>query len=205
MDGYYILTLTSLIICLAVLISHLIRLISLGKPKDFAETAGNEARAIRYSFTGGMSPVKKESAYLHIPTYAAGMFYHLGTFLSLGLFVCILLRIRFLEPLNGIFSIFLMISTLCGTGILIKRILKQELRSLSNPDDYISNILVTAFQAVTIVYLFSGTKVYFLLVSLLLLYLPLGKLKHLLYFFAARYHLGLFYGRRGVWPPANER
>jgi hypothetical protein len=45
---------------------------------------------------------------------------------------------------------------------------------------------------------------YFIAISLLFLYFPLGKLKHAIYFFAARYQLGFFYGWRGVWPPQNN-
>jgi hypothetical protein len=41
---------------------------------------------------------------------------------------------------------------------------------------------------------------YFIFAGVLFLYLPSGKLKHSLYFFAARYHLGFFYGWRGIWP-----
>jgi nitrate reductase gamma subunit len=94
-------------------------------------------------------------------------------------------------------------SGICGIGILVKRINKHELRSLSNPDDYISNILVTVFQLVSALTLIEPVylPLYFIITSALLLYFPLGKLKHAVYFFAARYHLGVFYGWRNVWPP----
>jgi hypothetical protein len=61
---------------------------------------------------------------------------------------------------------------------------------------------VTLFQFLTLVMLVKEVfaPFYFLCASLLLLYLPMGKLKHALYFFAARYHLGFFYGWRGIWP-----
>jgi nitrate reductase gamma subunit len=80
---------------------------------------------------------------------------------------------------------------------------KSELRSLSSPDDYISNILVTLFQLLSGLVLLVPEAIpgYFIMASLLLLYFPIGKLKHAIYFFAARYQLGLFYGWRGVWPP----
>jgi nitrate reductase gamma subunit len=96
-----------------------------------------------------------------------------------------------------------MAAGISGLAILVKRISKHELRSLSNPDDYISNILVTAFQLVSTLALIipAYAPVYFIVASMLLLYFPLGKLKHAVYFFAARYHLGFFYGWRNVWPP----
>jgi hypothetical protein len=117
--------------------------------------------------------------------------------------------------------IFLGISFSSGVAIFVKRILKKELRALSNPDDFISNLLVTLFQLATIslilfrivlssyhpaVQLLNGSIVqllYYFSFSLLMLYLPMGKLRHTVYFFAARYHLGYFFGYRGVWPPGK--
>jgi hypothetical protein len=108
---------------------------------------------------------------------------------------------------------------------------KKELLFLSNPDDFISNALVTAFQVATIIFLVNLQisqssnlpipqspnlpipqspnppiqLLYYLSFTILMLYLPAGKLRHLIYFFAARYHLGYFFGRRGVWPPENVK
>ena len=207
MAWYQWLSLGSLVICTLSLLYHIVRLVRKGNPEDFATPAGSGAAGIRYAFTGAMSPKKKESAYLHLPTYTAGLIYHLGTFISLLLYI-IFLFIPHLNPL--LLSILLSLSLLSGVAILVKRVYKRLLRRLSNPDDYLSNLLVTLFQATTIAYLLlSGNPenrasdptalVYHLSAGLLFLYMPLGKLKHLVYFFAARYHLGWFYGRRGVW------
>lgn len=193
----------SLAICLLSCLYHLIRLISLGKPTDYSKKRGNVGAATRYSFTGAMSPLKKESAYLHLPTYTAGLLYHIGTFLSISLFVLFLFKVEPHGWLRWAIIGVLAITGLSGVGILIKRIIKKELRTLSNPDDFISNFLVTVFQFITGMVLYNGLlfPVYFIVVGILMLYLPLGKLKHTIYFFAARYHLGFFYGWRGVWPP----
>jgi nitrate reductase gamma subunit len=201
MTWYILLTYISLGLCLTAYCYQLIRIILLGAPIEYSKPIGSEKSGISYSFTGAMSPRKKESAYLHLPTYTAGMIYHLGTFAAIALFFLILLNVKLHEYLNIILIAFLILSALCGLAILIKRMVKKELRFLSNPDDYISNILVSLFHIATAYYLFKCSPFYFVLVSLLLLYLPVGKLKHSLYFFAARYHLGFFYGRRGVWPP----
>ncbi len=206
-------------ICLLACLFQLIRLIRLGKPVDYARPAGKTTPAVAYAFTGAMSPGKKESAYLHLPTYTAGLLYHTGTFLAFFFF--------FLIAFNWIpkgwpawlLIAYLSLTTAAGTGILVKRMLKKELGSLSNPDDYISNILVTLFQLLTLIYLFTHifiqsyrptvlpsyhltvTIAYHLSFALLMLYVPVGKLRHMVYFFAARYHLGMFFGWRGVWPP----
>jgi len=191
------------IICLISLLIHFIRLIRLGNPKDLAKSNGNIPQAVKYSFTGAMSPKKKESAYLNLPTYLAGMIYHMGTFLSIFVFILLLIDIVFPDWMKLAVAAITCITALSGFGILIKRIVKKELRFLSNPDDFISNLLVSLFQFATAAVMISYDYLmaYFVIAALFLLYIPIGKLKHTIYFFAARYHLGYFYGRRGVWPP----
>jgi hypothetical protein len=203
MDWYYWLAIVSLSVCLLSCIYHAYRIISLGNPPEYARRAGNIGKAVRYSFTGAMSPKVKESAYLHMPTYLAGIIYHLGTFLAIFLFIASLFNIWSQGWFMWIEVAMLSAAGISGIAILIKRFSKHELRALSNPDDYISNILVTAFQFITVIAMVDPQYIpaYFIIVSLLMLYFPLGKLKHAVYFFAARYHLGLFYGWRGVWPP----
>jgi nitrate reductase gamma subunit len=119
------------------------------------------------------------------------------------LLVVFLFEVNLHPILKFLFSLFLGISGICGIAIFVKRIIKKDLSLISNPDDYISNLLVSGFQVMTIIQLNSYNPVYYILTSILLLYLPFGKLRHTIYFFSARYHLGFFYGRRGVWPPNN--
>jgi hypothetical protein len=201
-------------ICLAACSLHFIRLINLGKPADYSRPAGKTSSAVRYAFTGAMNPARKESAFLHLPTYTAGILYHSGTFLSLILFFFIISGIMPQGWLAKGITAFLAVSACCGVAILVKRITKKVLRSLSNPDDYISNLLVTLFQISTIIVLFPSYSptviqsysppvlpLYYLAFGALMLYIPVGKLRHTVYFFAARYHLGFFFGWRGVWPP----
>ncbi|MEI6434739.1 MAG: hypothetical protein WCP32_07835 [Bacteroidota bacterium] len=203
MTGYQWFSILALGVCLLSAAWHFIRLVRLGKPEDFSLASGKENPAIVYSFTGAMSPAKKESAFLHLPTYSAGLIYHLGTFAAIFLYF---LALAGLISQTGIFyaGVFLLLLSFgCGVGIFIKRLVKPGLRELSSPDDYISNILVTLFQLATVFVIMipSTAPVYYLLTGILFLYFPLGKLKHAVYFFAARYHLGIFFGHRNVWPP----
>ena len=202
MMWYQYLTLAALLVCLLGLLFHLIRLVRLGAPVDYSRRRGDVTSAITYSFLGAMSPMKKESAYLHLPTYAAGLLYHIGTFTSVILLFVYLLEIKVGGIVRWLLMGALAASTVSGMVILVKRMAVKPLKALSNPDDYISNFLVTVFQLFTVARLGDAAfaPFYFLSASLLLLYVPIGKLKHVLYFFAARYHLGLFYGWRGIWP-----
>ena len=204
MSWIYWVLFAALAICLMSFAYHFIRLVQLGKPRDLSRKAGNTGTAIVYSFTSAMSPQNKESAFLHLPTYTAGIVYHIATFLSLAAFVLILLEVHLAQTLLIVFAITAFAGSISGLAILIKRMADKKLRKLSNPDDYISNLLVTLFQAMTgLALLFNGFyPIYILFAALLFLYMPVGKLKHIIYFFAARYHLGFFYGWRNVWPPS---
>lgn len=207
MCWYHWIAIISLVISIVLLAFQFVRLVSLGRPKDFSGSSGDVSKGVLYSFTKAMSPSQKESAYMHMPTYEAGMLYHFGTFLSFGIFIILLSGIINLNPIiKDVFSSLFFVSSVAGLSILIKRLLNRELRSLSGPDDYISNILTTAAQLMTAFFLlFAGTEpFYYLTMSLLFIWMPLGKTKHLLYFFFARYHLGFFYGWRGTWPQKPE-
>lgn len=170
---------------------------------DFAPSKGNVPKAIWYSFTSAMSPLKKESAYLHLPTYTAGLIYHFGTFFSFIIVLFIFFKIHLPAWFEISGSILLCISIVCGLGILLKRIIKHEIRSFSHTDDYFSNILVTGFHFIVLLYLIRHEillSLYLIYFAFLFLYIPIGKLKHSFYFFSARIYLSKFYGKRGVWP-----
>ena len=189
-------------ICFFICSYLFLQIILAGAPNDRAKSKGNCAAAIAYSLTIAMSPTKKETAYRHLPTYTAGLIYHLGTFLSFILLAFHFISIPLHDTVWIISSFCLIVSGLCGAAILVKRIVLPKMRGLSNPDDYVSNILVTCFHFVSALTAFKTNfiNILFIYSSVLLVYLPVGKLKHVIYFFTARIHLGIFYGRRGVWP-----
>ena len=212
MSTLQIISLVALAFCFVMMLAHFVRIVRLGKPKDFSVKSGSVAKGVAYANTVAMMPANKESAYMHLPTYAAGIIYHLGTFLSLLLFVLSLFNLNAYYPqwLSLILAACLLVSGVCGTVLLIKRFDNKNLHSLANPDDYLSNFFTTLLHFATACYLaFAGCccavpYIYYISATLLLLYMPFGKLRHVVYYFAARYHLGFFYGWRNVWPPKEE-
>ncbi len=202
MHWYEWFALAALAFCLINFSRHFFRLMKLGKPRDYSARAGSTTGGIVYSFTAGMNPRNKESAFLHLPTYTAGLIFHVAAFLAIVLFFLLLSGLEFNRPIRIIFYLTAFSGAVSGFGILAKRLTDRKLRLLSNPDDYISNILVTLFQLFTGLVLLNKWfyAAYMIVAGLLFLYMPAGKLKHAMYFFAARYHLGLFYGWRNVWP-----
>ena len=89
-----------------------------------------------------------------------------------------------------------------GVALLVRRARSPLLRTISVPDDYMANALTTAFIALAALHLLvARLESAFLVVAMLLLaYAPLGKIRHCLFFFISRGHLGRHYGRRGTFP-----
>ena len=202
MTIYNWILLTGFGICLVSCIYQFFKVLSTWKQHGLDQPRGDIKAAVKYSFTGAMSPTKKETAYLHLPTYTAGIFFHIGTFYSFLWLVLLFVNINFPEWITKLSAILLIFTGLCGVSILIKRISILKLRKLSVPDDYFSNSLVTGFQILMAFSLLTPGLIPYLFIysTFLFLYIPLGKLRHTVYFFTSRYHLGVFYGRRGVWP-----
>jgi len=222
----------ALLFCLTTCFLHFLRLIRLGAPKDLSDKSGNISAGVLYSNTSAMLPNQKESAYKHLPTFTAGVIFHIGTFLAFFSFLFLILDViipykaSFFLLQYNIISLFialcLWIGTFIGIGLLIKRLTYKQLRPFSNFDDYFSVSLNTLFQLVSAIlftiYAFSdyfsryfNLKIfdftfyaYYLVSAILFLYVPFSKMKHFIYYFSARYHLGFFYGRRGTWPPKKK-
>ena len=209
------LAIAAAVYCMVSLFVHFVRVVRLGAPKDKSEPSGSVKEGVVYANTRAMMPTEKESAYLHIPSYAVGMLFHIGLFCSLLFFV-----LSFFPFFNNwievscwrwVLAIPPAIGTVCGLILFFRRLLSKDLKVLSMPDDFISCGLVTLFLLMTTFYLSlstccgSITILYYISSILLLLYLPLGKLRHVVYYFAARYHLGFFYGWRNVWPNHEKK
>lgn len=177
------------------------------RPASMDAPRGSASRGILYSLTWAMLPWKKESARLHPAVYTLGVAYHGGTFLSFFWLVVLFFRLGLPRIVASGSAGLLGLTALAGLVLLVRRALNPNLRYFSSPDDYFSNILVTGFQVLTAVTLarVAATGPLFVYAGLLLAYIPVGKLRHALYFGLARYYLGLFYGRRGVWPVGNGR
>jgi hypothetical protein len=148
-----------------------------------------------------MLPWKKETAHRHPAVYGLGVIYHLGVFLGFLLLIALFFRVGLPPVVSRVSAGALGLAALCGLTLLVRRIASPPLRYLSSPDDYFSNALVTAFQmllAASLIYR-SLTPGLFIYAGVLFLYIPVGKLRHAVYFTMARVHLGRFYGTRGVW------
>lgn len=178
-----------------------------GRREFFARSAGNVWRGVSYAFGRGMMPWEKESAVKHLPSYVMGILYHTGILTAFFLLFCLLVGIDLPRLLMILIRLGLMAGAVSGLGLLLKRIVSPHLRAVSCTDDFVANLAADLFVVLALLSTYAVVPVtLFLSISILvLLYIPVGKLRHCVFFFYVRLLFGLFYGRRRVFPPASHK
>ena len=172
------------------------------KKKLHSRPQGNGVKGIIYALGLGLAPWEKESAVKHLPSYLAGILYHAGIFAAFFHLFSRVIPFRVGPLFASAIKILVIGGILCGLGLLIKRSLKPHIRRISCPDDFASNLLVDVFLFISITDAFSGnlSPVLFAVAIVLLLYMPIGKIRHCVFFFYSRILFGFFFGRRAVLP-----
>jgi hypothetical protein len=175
-----------------------------GGRRDHSRRAGSPGRGLVYNFTVAMTPAHKEAVSRHPVKFALGVLMHAGVAVAL---LCVGLLVAWPDggyrllaltrPLTGL-------ALLAGSYLLVQRTLSPTLRAMSAPDDYVATLASCGLLALAAVRpIAPGDETALLLyAALLLIYLPLGKLRHVVFFFVARADYGRRLGYRGVYPPA---
>lgn len=171
---------------------------------DYSHRRGVPLRGVLYNFTSGMSPKHKESVRRHPMLFAVGLVMHTGVFLALFVTLVLIMDARSGAALRYWLQPLLWVALAAGLFLLLRRCLTLNLRYMSTPDDFVA---ILASCGLLIFASFStldaaGQTALFLYAAAFLLYLPLGKLRHFIFFFAARADYGRRLGYRGVYPPA---
>ncbi len=189
------------------LVSLVLKTFSFGKRSLHAVPRGNWKKGVFYAFGQGMMPWEKESARKHLITYMAGFCYHFGIFAAFFYLLSLVIPFTYGKVVMNILQVLMAAGAVCGLGLLLKRSLKQFMRSLSCPDDFIANLLVDIF--IILSFLNSSLinlkpALFFVSISMLL-YIPIGKIRHCFFFFYSRILFGHFFGRRGVFPRSQHQ
>ena len=174
-------------------------------PPDRSPRKGDPARGVLYAFTLGMAPWAKESTRLHAFAYLRGIGFHLGIFLAMAALLLRPLWASLPWPALEAVAVAIIVCGLLGAGGAGARLTERNLRRLSTPDDHFAVWLVSAFILATGLALLVDAWIVpsYLIAGVMFLYVPLGKIRHCLYFFFARLYFGKFVGRRGVLPHAT--
>ncbi|MDH4121576.1 MAG: hypothetical protein OEV94_07720 [Deltaproteobacteria bacterium] len=166
---------------------------------DIAPPKGSSAGGAFYALTFAMLPWKKESTRHHWATYTAGMLMHLAVFV-----VILYGGARWVgwgqQVMGWVVLAMGPVGLAAAVGLLVKRGIHRGMRAISSPDDVLSNLLVDAYLLGAVLTAWSeGWLPMWRLAFLgLLVWIPLGKLFHMVLFFFSRVFFGWQFGRRGV-------
>jgi hypothetical protein len=167
--------------------------------RDRAAPRGSAARGTLYAFTLGMAPWAKESTRRHALSYVRGIGFHLVIFLDLALLILSPWWPAWSGVVRGILALASAAGALLGVGGILMRRMESNLRALSTIDDLLAVSLVTLFQiccALSLAWPALRALVY-VVATIMFIYVPLGKIRHCIYFFFSRRFFGTFIGRRG--------
>jgi len=171
-------------------------------PADNSPIKGSLPHGIQYAFTTGMMPWAKESTQIHMIAYLRGIGFHIGIFAAIGAVIISPFWGYLPSLLSSTLFWALTIGAILGAAGGIMRIAEHNLRGLSLPDDHFAVWLTTLFIAAAgLAVLNEAFMIPMYVVSAItFVYVPLGKIRHCLYFFFSRIFFGKFFGRRAVFP-----
>lgn len=167
---------------------------------ELAPLKHSPSQGVWWAFTSGMAPWAKQSARIHWLAYVRGILFHVCIFTAAAFLVAtpwLALMPALLRLV--LFFVFIAGAVLMLIGIVM-RLREPTLKLLSTPDDYFALVLTALFLATAAMAAISNMllPVFWCISGLTLAYAPLGKLRHFIYFFYARFFLGSVFGRRGV-------
>lgn len=163
-------------------------------PKDSA------VKGILYAFTLGMAPWAKESTRIHAIAYTRGIVFHIGIFAGLAALIASPWFDAIPFAVRALFAILVGFSAIMGAAGGVMRIAEHNLRGISTPDDHAAVWLVSLWlgvMAIALVFVPLIPAMY-IVSAVMLLYAPISKIRHCIYFYFARLFYGLHIGRRGV-------
>jgi hypothetical protein len=163
-------------------------------PKDSA------LKGIVYAFTLGMAPWAKESTRIHRLAYMRGIAFHVGIFAGLAALIASPWFDAIPFVIRALFAAITGAGALMGAAGGVMRIAEENLRGISTRDDHAAVWLVSFWLAVTAIALIYNAlaPVMFIVSAVMLVYAPVSKIRHCIYFYYARLFYGLHIGRRGV-------
>lgn len=180
---------------------------------SFARPQGNSFAGVLYMFTTAMRPSRKESVSRHPASFVLGLVLHGAAFGGLAGLAVALLAPSWLGRLRIPLFALALAGLIAAGATVVRRVANPTVRTLSTPDDFVAIGLAIVFLTTLAAACFRPTLVWTAAVaaSLLLFYVPVGKLRHMVFFFLARADLGSRLGFRGALPshragdPRRER
>ena len=195
-----VLALFALVFSLAAFGSRWAQMQRLPFAKDKSVPKDSASHGILYAFTLGMAPWAKESTRRHMIAYLRGIAFHIGIFAGLAALLASPWFGSMPSIILMLFAVVTGLGALMGVAGGVMRIAEHNLKAISTPDDHAAVWLVSLFLVAMTLALLSPTflPAMYVVAAAMLVYAPLGKIKHCIYFYFGRLFYGLHIGRRGI-------
>ncbi len=195
-----VLALAALVFSVGVFVSRWTAMQRLPYGKDLSRPKDTPMRGVLYAFSLGMMPWAKESTRLHMVAYLRGIAFHIGIFAGLAALLTSPWFNLIPEIIRIAFAIITGFGAVMGVAGGVMRVAEHNLKAISTPDDHAAVWLVSLFLATMSAALLSSAFVpaMWLVAAAMLVYAPLGKIKHCIYFYFGRLFYGIHVGRRGI-------
>ena len=194
------LALVALVFSISAFASRWAQIQKLPFAKDRSIPKDSATKGILYAFTLGMAPWSKESTRIHMLAYLRGIAFHVGIFAGLAAFLASPWFETIPLIVRVVFAILTGFGAAMGVAGALMRVVEHNLSAISTPDDHASVWLVTIFLAAMTIALGATAFVpaMWVIAAAMLVYAPLGKIRHCIYFYFGRLFFGIHIGRRGV-------
>lgn len=174
-------------------------------PGDRAPRRGSPGRGVMAAYAAAFVPWSTEGNRKHPWRWLEFAVYHLGAAAAIATTFMLSFAPGVLtSPVRHTLAVIAAAAAAAGAVKIIRRLSRPELRLISVPDDYFSLAGVEAFLvATTIVLLAQSTPArmaFFIITGCYLIYVPLSKVSHYVYYFLAALVTGARYGLRGARP-----
>ncbi len=187
------------------LLTQVIRLLARPRVKTPSPLRGAASDGVRYAFTAGMLPWNKESGRVHPMVFWTGVGFHVGIACALLLVLLRLVPVGLPAGLLKVIGLLPLVGAAILVGNFARRLSSAEMRPYTVPDDYVSVALSALFLAAAGLFGLglAGAVTLDMAGVLICLYLPLGKVRHMVTFFIARRYHGEQAGEKGIYPSAG--
>ncbi len=169
---------------------------------DRARPAGSGAAGAAAAMTTLFRPWSMESTRKNFRQWVEFAVFHIGVAVMIAISFIIPFAPGWLTPLVvAVVIVIQLLAFVAGVLRLVKRIRDPKLRAISSPDDYFALAVTDLLFLACILAVLKvpvGADIYFLLVALIIAFVPFTKISHYIYYPFARYFYGSYLGRRGI-------
>jgi nitrate reductase gamma subunit len=169
---------------------------------DRARAAGSGSTGAILAMTTAFRPRSMESTRRGFRQWVEFAVFHVGVAVMIAMSFVIPFAPQWLTPpVVALVILSQSLALMAGLARLVRRYRDPKLAAISSPDDYFALFIVDVLFVACILAALGvpvATELYFLLVALIIAFVPFSKISHYIYYPFARYFYGSYLGRRGI-------